>query len=156
VVVAVDGCLVMNRIVDKWNKMASRSRSPEPDALTFEDETLAFVPAHERVSKMTKLSVAMNRFAIVDLAMYGPVEKVEVLFRQLHAAVVRIGKRVRGRGFRRPPAGQGMWPNLHDVMQWLNSLDASEEKAEEVAFLHKLYNTCKARVRQEVKIELGI
>ena len=135
--------------------MASQPRSPGLDTLAFEDEKLSFTDAGERKPEMAKLSVMMNRFAIVDLVMYGPVEKVEILFRQLHATVKGIGKPVIGRGFRNPPRGVGMWPNLHDVMRWLDSLDASEEKAEEVSFLHKLYNTAKARVRQEVKTELG-
>ena len=123
--------------------------------MTFGDEKLALTTTREGVSEMAKISVSMNRFAVVDLAMFGPVEKVEVLFRQLHAAVKRIGKPVAGRSFRSPPRGVGAWPNLHDVMRWLDSLDASDEKAEEVAFLHRLYNTAKAKVRSEVKTELG-
>jgi len=103
---------------------------------------------------MAKISVTMNRFAIVDSVLYGPELTVEILFRQLFPTVKRIGKPVVGRSFRRPPRGVGVWPNLHDVMRWLDSLDDSEEKAEEVAFLHKLYNTAKARVRPEVLEEL--
>jgi len=103
---------------------------------------------------MTKLSVSMNRSAIVDFVLFGPETPVEVLFRQLFSAVKRIGKPVTGRAFRRPPRGEGAWPNLHDVVRWLDSLDDSEEKAEEVEFLHKLFNTTKTRVRPEVLEEL--
>lgn len=106
---------------------------------------------------MAKLAVTMNRFALVDFVLYGPEVPVEVLFRQLFLAVKRIGKPVAGRAFRRPPKGEGAWPNLHDIVRWLDSLDDSEEKAEEVSFLFKLYNTTKLRVRPEVlkKLESG-
>ena len=103
---------------------------------------------------MTKLCVTMNRHAVVEQVLLGSEQEVEVLFRQLFSTVKRIGKPVVGRAFWRVPRGVGMWPNLHDVMRWLDSLDDSEEKAEEVAFLHKLFNTAKGRVRPEVLKEL--
>ena len=118
-------------------------------------ETLSFVGhQEERKTEMAKLCVTMNRFAIVDQVLRGSAADVEVLFRQLFPAVKRIGKPVAGRAFWRAPAGQGMWPNLHDVVRWLDSLDDSDEKAEEVKFLHKLYITAKARVSPEVLAEL--
>lgn len=103
---------------------------------------------------MAKVSVSMNRFAIVDFVLYGPETPVEVLFRQLFSAVKRIGKPVTGRAFRLPPKGQGQWPNLHDVVRWLDSLSDQEEKAEEVAFLFKLFNTTRNRVRPELVMKL--
>lgn len=102
---------------------------------------------------MTKLCVTMNRHAIVEQMMLSSEQEVEVLFRQLFATVKRISKPVAGRAFRRIPRGVGMWPSLHDTMRWLDSLDDSDEKAEEVAFLHKLFNTAKGRARPEL-IEL--
>ena len=141
-------------LVERWNKMASRPRPSGPDALSFRNEVSAFEGTQERVRDMAKLSVSMNRFAIVDFVLYGPVVSVEVLFRQLHSTVKRIGKPITGRAFRRPPKGIGAWPNLHDAMRWLDSLDDSEEKAEEVAFLCKLYRTTMTRVRPEVLEEL--
>ncbi len=134
--------------------MASRPRSSGPDALKFGGEIISFEGIQKREKVMVKLSVTMNRFAIVDFVLYGPEVSVEVLFRQLFSAVKRIGKPVAGRAFRRPPKGEGAWPNLHDVVRWLDSLDDSEEKAEEVSFLFKLYNTTKLRVRPEVLKEL--
>jgi len=137
--------------------MASRPRPPGPDALKLGGEIISFEGIQKREKVMAKLAVSMNRFAITDFVLYGPEVSVEVLFRQLFLTVKRIRKPVTGRAFRQPPKGEGAWPNLHDVVRWLDSLDDSEEKAEEVSFLFKLYNTIKFRVRPEVlkKLESG-
>lgn len=134
--------------------MASRAQPPGPDALNLGGEVISFKGIQKREKVMTKLVVTMNRFAIVDFVLYGPEVSVEVLYRQLFLAVKRIGKLVTGRAFRRPPKGEGAWPNLHDVVRWLDSLDDSEEKAEEVSFLFSLYNTTRSRVRPEVMKKL--
>jgi hypothetical protein len=112
---------------------------------------LSFVqPKDKGRSKMSNVSVSMNRHALVDLAMYGQQDRVELLFRFLFAATKRIGKPIVGRAFRRVPPGVGAPPNIHDVKRWLDSLDSSEEKTEEVAFLFRVFNTVRARVRPEV------
>ena len=137
--------------------MAFRPRPAGPDALPIDGKMTSFVGEKEREPDMAKTSITMNRFAIVDQVLFDQVVPVEILFRQLFATVKRIGKPVIGRAFRKPPRGVGVWPNLHDVMRWLDSLDDSDEKAEEVAFLFKLYNTAKGRVRPELlaKLESG-
>jgi len=137
-------------LVERWNRMASRPRPMGPDALSLGGESFSFEGIQEREIVMSKLSVTMNRHAVVDFVIYGQETPVEVLFRQLFVAVKRIGKPVVGRAYRQPPRGVGAWPNYHDVVRWLDSLDDSEEKAEEVAFLFKLYNTALNRVRPEV------
>ena len=105
---------------------------------------------------MVDTSITMNRFAVVDLALYGPVDRVEVLFRQLWATVkwlrlMRAAARSRraadGGAFKVPPAGEGGWPCLHDVMRWLDSLKKGPKHADDVMFLLRLFNTCHARVR---------
>jgi len=137
--------------------MASRPQPPGPDALKIGDEFFSFVGIQKEEKIMSKLSVSMNRHSLVDFVIYGPEVPVEVLFRQFFATVKRIDKPVTGRKFREPPKGQGAWPNYHDVVRWLDSLDGSEEKAEEVAFLFKVFNTAKGRVRPGVikKLESG-
>lgn len=125
-----------------------------PDTFILGNETLQFVGVQERERNMTRASITMNRYAIVDQVLYGQEVPVEVLFRQLFVAVKRIGKPATGRAFKQSPRGVGAWPKLHDVMRWLDSLDDSEEKADEVKFLYKLYNTAKGRVRAEVLKEL--
>lgn len=123
-----------------------------------DDGILSFVETKEKErSEMSNVTVSVNRHALVSLAMYGPTDRVELLFRNLFATVKRIGKPVVGRAFRKVPRGQGAWPNIHDVIRWLDSLDGSEEKEEEVSFLFSLFNTAKGRVRPVVieKLEKG-
>ena len=137
--------------------MASRPRPSGPDTLKLGSEIISFEGIQKREKVMAKLTVTMNRFALVDFVLYGPEVSVEVLFRQLFLTVKRIGMPVIGRAFRQPPKGEGAWPNLHDTVRWLDSLDDSEKKVGEVSFFFKLYNTTKLRVRPEVlkKLESG-
>jgi len=112
---------------------------------------------------MTDTSIAMNRHAIVDLVLYAPVEKAEILFQQLWATVKRLRlmraaarsrKAADGGAFKVPPVGIGGWPCLHDVMRWLDSLKKGTKHADDVKFLLRLFNTCHGRVRPAVIEEL--
>jgi len=102
---------------------------------------------------MTATSVTMNRHAIVDLALFGPADKIEAVFRQLYPTMkkLRLLRFVdKAQAFVEPPDGLGSWPQLHDTMRWLDSLTRNAEHKDDRLFLLRLYKTLLSRVRPEV------
>lgn len=97
------------------------------------------------------VTVTMNRHAIVDLALFGQEDRVEGLFRRLNLAMRRLKIPFdQGKRFRRPPAGIGAHPGLHDVQRWLDSVLRLRKNKDEMVFISNLYATCRGRVRPDV------
>jgi hypothetical protein len=102
----------------------------------------------------TSMAVSMNRFAVVSLALYGSQDRVEALCIQCYQALKKL-KLLRAarktEPFDVPPAGQGSYPHLLDVIRWLESLDSASK--EEIEFAKRLYVTARRRSRPDLVLE---
>ncbi len=101
-------------------------------------------------STMQNRKIAVNEFAVIDLALFGAQDRIESLFGQTTATLDRLGLTTGGirRGFRKTPrGGVGSHPSIHDIMLWLNNIENTEQFAEDILFLKRLHLTLKPRQR---------
>jgi len=90
----------------------------------------------------------VNKHGLVELALYGPQETVENLYRQTKRTLARLGVDEKGaKAFVKPPRGSGLVGNFHDVVWWLDGLAAGNP---DVGFAKRVHLTAKSRCRPEV------
>jgi hypothetical protein len=136
----------LNRFVEAWNKHEYQDKYGGPDSVSFEDE-VRILPKEK---EMVKTSISINRHSLVDMALFGPKERVEALFRETRKTLVRLGTDAKSaKPLTSPPRGSGNWPNIHDVMRWLDSLTDKDN----LTFLKRLHATLKPRVSRAVRRE---
>ncbi len=134
-------------------KMADRQRphvKAQPEPTTKVQQRAA-----NRVHQSTgRSSVTCNRHGIVELALYGPQNQVEALYRAIYAALSRLRLRTRRtKPLNKAPRGRGAWPNIHDVQVWLDSLEKTKDHAEDLDFLKSLFKTVEARIPPDFDVE---
>ena len=92
----------------------------------------------------------INKHAVVGLALFGPQDRVEMLFRETRRTVKRLKLSLRDATPLTQPPGEGSSPCVHDVMRWLDALEPGDG---DLKFLTRLHVTARARVRPEVRKE---
>jgi len=95
-----------------------------------------------------KSSISINKGAVQELALYGPQDRVEALYRETFQTTKRLGLEG-GKVFRKQARFQGGRPSIHDIIRWLNSL-TTESSEEELVFLKRLHTTVRNRTHEDV------
>ena len=150
----------MNRVVKSFEKYRSRvqGKADIPDALNLEDIKVP-VNGPTRILEARKMgdpksSVSINFGAVQELAVYGPQERVETLYREVAATAKRLGT-AKGRAFRGGTRHKGGRPNIHDIMRWLNAL-GTESSSTDLKFLGRLYSTLRSRSHDDIVAEVEL
>lgn len=92
----------------------------------------------------------INQFAVIDLILCGPPNRVKAVFTQTRRTLKRLRVRTKDvQPFTKTPrGGVGDYANLHEVMFWLNDIQKTEQYKDDIEFLRKIHVTAKARVDQ--------
>jgi len=92
----------------------------------------------------------VNQAALVDLTLFGPVNKLKQFFLQTSKTVTRLRLRTKGvQPFTKSMrGGVGNFPGLHEVIFWLDDIQKTEQYAEDIDFLKRVHVTLAARVAQ--------
>jgi hypothetical protein len=107
--------------------------------------------------KDPRFKVEVNRDSVVDLALYsGTAERLEALYRQTARTVTRlelkVGRRVKP--FGPVPRSSVPAPNTHELMRWLDDVEATDQYAEDIEFLKRLHVTLRTRVPSTLTAEV--
>jgi len=93
-------------------------------------------------------SVTINKGAVKELALYGPQDRAEALYKETYPVMKKLGMEP-GRVFRPQKRFEGGRPCIHDIIPWLESL-TEESAEEEKTFLRRLHATVRSRAHQDV------
>ena len=96
--------------------------------------------------------VSVRASAVKELALHGPSNTIEMLFRETARTVRRLGIGVgpRVRGFSKVSRTQAGRPAVHDIIRWLNGLELTDKYADDVLLLKRLHATLRARCYSDV------
>jgi len=146
----------MNRIVRSWDKYMTRPKSNGPDVISVEGERVSLLQQQFKV-EVKKMShpdrkVSINQGAVRELALFGPVDRIEQLFQETYRTVKRLRLRTKSATpFEGTVRFQGGRPNNHDITRWLDDLDKKDERyVEDIEFLRSLHVTLRGRCHPEV------
>ena len=154
----------MNQIVSRWNAAVARPKISGPDILTIDDEQVIIGESdmaprtrsksekkpHKNLTDLQlaregSKSVAVNKHAVVGLALYGSGDRAAALLLQTKRTVERLGIRWKKVvPFKSAPKGVGGQPSIRDVIRWLDSL--TKDQADAIAFLRRLHKTVVLRL----------
>ena len=150
----------MNSIVRAWKKRQQQPKYKGPDTVVVDGESLVLreneIRREKKMASTKGVKVGVNRPVVTELALYGPQERVESLFRETARTLGRLGIGTKGaKSLGHPRRSVGGSPNLHDVIRWLDDIENTAEYRMDVKFLKRLHLTARQRVRPEVlaKIE---
>lgn len=97
------------------------------------------------------VKVTMNQSVVTELAICGPQERVESLFRETARTLKRLETDAKGaKPLGHPRRTVGSSPNIHDVIRWMDDIDTSREYWGDIRFLKRLHQTARQRVRPAV------
>lgn len=152
----------MNSIVRAWDKHHALKKPDVPDALTIDDVKVA-LGGNPMVQELRK--VAINKGAVQELAVHGPVERVEALLRETQRTLVRLGvDPTKAKVLRKKVRFQGGRPGIHDIKRWLDDLrkpgetegdEVTKQLNTDIQWLCRLHNTVKERSHPDVVKEVG-
>ena len=92
--------------------------------------------------------VVIKQDAVIELALYGVPERIEPLYRETGRTLKRLGATAGGRVrvFQQAPRFEGGRPSVHDIVPWLNDLEANDPKyVDAINFLKRLHATLRSR-----------
>ena len=93
-------------------------------------------------------AVSINKSAVQELAMHGPQDRVEDLYRMVAATCKELGVKP-SRAFKKQKRFTGGRPCNHDILRWLQDLPRQGDEAD-LKFLSKLFATLRGRAHYDV------
>jgi len=150
----------MNAIVQSWNKHLAKPRYAGADTVDVGDGVVVLQNEvlKPEVKKMghPDRKVVINEGAVKELAMHGPQDRAEALYRETARTLDRLGLKVgkKQAGFTRVGRFEGGRPCLHDVVLWLNDLEVTPKYKKDLVFLKKLHATVRGRAYEETIAEV--
>ena len=139
----------MNQIVQKWRQQSEARRNPGPDSIDFFGEKITLPNKETQTKKVgamndPKHKATINRNALVELALRGPMGQVEALKLQLEDTIKRLKiRRFKGvEPFSGFPQFKGGYPNPHRIAFWLDDLKRGDDRyLDDLEFLKQVYVT---------------